>query len=76
MQDKCLNTIHFQVILRLSELEKANSNTALLQVTGCLGEKNVNMENYPQVLRKEINPAIKERDKSKQNQIFLCYPVN
>lgn len=69
MQDRCVNTIHFQVILHLSELEKANSNTALWQVTACLGEKMQILENYPQT-------ATKEGDKSKKNQIPLCYPVN
>lgn len=69
MQDKYLNTFHFQVILHLSELEKASSNTALLQVTACPGEKMQILENYAQT-------ATKEGDKSKQNQLFLCYPVN
>lgn len=69
MQDKYLNAIHFQVILHLSDLEKTNSNAALLQVTACLGEKMQILENY-------LQTATKEGDTSKQNQISLCYPVN
>lgn len=53
MQDRCVNTIHFQVIHHVSELEKKNSNTALLQVTACLREKMQILENYPQTATKE-----------------------
>lgn len=53
MQDRCVNTIHFQVIHHVSELEKKNSNTALLQITACLREKMQILENYPQTATKE-----------------------